>query len=306
MRSRFLVSAGVQFIGLAVAGILAGCAGSSPELVMKNTNERFSEGTIISAATGGTVTFDEMISDLRRVRVVYVGEKHTHPGHHEIQLRILEALAAPGTDIRLGMEMVDQSYQPVLDQWSEGQLDRETFLRKSHWYANWRFDFDLYAGLFEFAQDRHIPVIGLNIPFHIPAKIATGGLENLSDADRAYIPISIDRSNAAHRAYVENVFKHHKLKGRDRFEDFYTTQCVWEDAMAGAVARHLGDGTMVVLAGNGHIIHKFGIPDRAFSLTNAPFRTVMPVPAGKDAELGAADYIWVTAPPPKPRFHSSR
>ena len=53
---------------------------------------------------------------------------------------------------------------------------------------------------------------------------------------------------------------------------------------------------MVVLVGNGHIIRKFGIPDRAFDRTGACFRTLLLAPAGSKAKLSFADYIWVTPP----------
>jgi hypothetical protein len=51
---------------------------------------------------------------------------------------------------------------------------------------------------------------------------------------------------------------------------------------------------MVVLAGNGHIQFKYGIPDRAYNRTGASFRTIYPAPAGDVVELDIADYIWVT------------
>jgi hypothetical protein len=49
-----------------------------------------------------------------------------------------------------------------------------------------------------------------------------------------------------------------------------------------------------VLAGNGHIQFKYGIPDRAFSRTDEAFRTIYPAPVGDVVELDIADYIWVT------------
>jgi hypothetical protein len=51
---------------------------------------------------------------------------------------------------------------------------------------------------------------------------------------------------------------------------------------------------MVVLAGNGHIIRKFGIPNRAFARTGAPFNTIYLAPVGAEADLSWADYLWVT------------
>ncbi len=67
-------------------------------------------------------------------------------------------------------------------------------------------------------------------------------------------------------------------------------------AMAASIARNLGDRSMVVLAGNGHIVHKFGIPERAFNLTGASYRTVYLAPAGETVDLSYGDYIWVTPP----------
>jgi hypothetical protein len=49
---------------------------------------------------------------------------------------------------------------------------------------------------------------------------------------------------------------------------------------------------MVVLAGNGHIQFKYGIPDRAFERSGAPFRTVFLASPGEAPAAGVADYIW--------------
>ena len=64
--------------------------------------------------------------------------------------------------------------------------------------------------------------------------------------------------------------------------------------MAESMALNLEDDQMIVRAGNGHIIRKFGIPDRAFNRTGSSFRTIVLIPAGSEAELSFADYIWET------------
>jgi uncharacterized iron-regulated protein len=97
-----------------------------------------------------------------------------------------------------------------------------------------------------------------------------------------------DTTNADHRAYVEEIFKKHKVRGRESFEHFYMVQCVWEETMAESIALYLKKRSMmVVLVGNGHIIHKFGIPDRAFDRTGATFRTLLLAPAGSNAKLSS-------------------
>ena len=87
---------------------------------------------------------------------------------------------------------------------------------------------------------------------------------------------------------------HHHFKGGVEFEDFYAAQAVWEDAMAEAVAENLKGNVMVVLAGNGHIQYKYGVPDRAFGRTGASFRTVYLAGVGDEVDLNIADFIWVT------------
>ena len=279
---------------------MGGCAVAPKKLLIKDLAASYNQGTIISTQTKAAVAFEDLITDLSKVRVIYVGEQHHDAAHHKIQLDIIKAVFKTHPDIAVGMEMFDQTYQPILNLWSAGELYQAAFLEKVHWYANWKFNFDLYKDILEFIRKKKLRLIGLNIPFHIPPKIAVGGFSNLSASDKKHLPKNIDTSNSAHRAYVEQVFKFHHVRGRTNFEYFYGAQCVWEDAMASAVARNIKNGKMVVLAGNGHIIRKFGIPDRAFRLTGAAFRTIYPATVGSEIESDYADYIWVT-PANKPR-----
>jgi uncharacterized iron-regulated protein len=284
------------FLATCLVGFVFACAAAPPRLFLKDRDRYVEAGQIISGTMGAPVTFDEMLVDLSGVRVVYVGEIHTDPAHHAIQLKILKALANVNPRVAVGMEMVDFTYQPVLDQWSAGKLTKEAFIEKTHWYANWRFDFTLYQPVLEHIKEKEIRLFGLNIPFHIPPKVRIGGIESLLGCDRQDLPHHIDTTNAAHRAYLETIFKAHTFHGEANFDFFYQAQCVWEDTMAASIARNLDDRLMLVLAGNGHIVHKFGIPQRAFNLTGAPYRTVYLAPAGETVDLSYGDYIWVTPP----------
>jgi uncharacterized iron-regulated protein len=283
-----------------LACAIAGCAAAPQTVMIKDSDTSFAEGTIISAKTRQTVGYEELQADLATVRIIYIGEIHTDPTHHEIQLQVIRNLVGIHPDMAVGMEMFDFTYQPVLDQWSAGELEESLFLEKVQWYANWRFPFSLYRDILTFIKDDNQRLVGLNIPGYIPDRIRVGGIDNLLERDKILLPPNIDTTNQAHRAYVEPIFKHHHFSGNTNFEFFYQAQCVWEDTMAASIARQLGDGTMVVLAGNGHIIYKFGIPDRVYALNGESFRTIYLAPAGSEIELAYADYIWVT---PKKENH---
>jgi uncharacterized iron-regulated protein len=287
---------------LLLAGLLAilltgGCAVPRKTLKLPAEKTRFTQGTIIATASAEAIAFDHLIDQLSRASVVFVGERHTSKEDHEIQQRILTALMSRGARVKVGMEMFDHTYQPVLDRWSKGQLDTRRFLELTHWYANWRYDYDLYRPILDYVQQKRLPLVGLNLPFNLPPKISTGGLDSLRPAERALIAADIDTSDADHRAYLKGVFDQHHLKGRDNFEYFYMAQCAWEDTMAAQIAAHLGEGElMVVIIGNGHIQKKYGVPKRTDRRTGRPSLTVFTAPAGGEADRGDADFIWVTAP----------
>ena len=285
--------------GLILTVLLWGCTMTSTQkqtLTVEDMSGSFEVGAIISARMGQPVALEDLLEDLTDSRIIYVGEKHTNPAHHKIQLQIIEAAYDKNPNLIVGMEMFDHTYQDVLNLWSGGDLSEKAFLRKSHWYANWRYDYSLYREILEFIKAHNIRLVGLNIPNHIPPKIREGGIENLSDADKAHLPQEIDTSKSDHREYLKKIFEGHRhhFKREVEFEDFYAAQSVWEDAMAERIAKNLNDDVMVVLAGNGHIQFKYGIPDRAYKQTGTTFRTVYLAPVGSKVERDIADYIWVT------------
>jgi uncharacterized iron-regulated protein len=96
------------------------------------------------------------------------------------------------------------------------------------------------------------------------------------------------------------------MKGRRDFESFYQAQCAWDDGMAESIARHIGDSNMVVLAGNGHIYRKFGIPERAYRRTRLAYKTVYTAPVDTEATLADGDFIWVTGTLQKPKRHFTK
>ncbi len=279
--------------------LLISCTTTMPkQLTVKNTGATFPVGTIIAARTGQPITFEGLLEDLAGVRVIYVGETHTNREHHFIQTRLIEALHAARPGLSVGMEMFDHRYDPVLALWSAGALDREAFIEKTHWYARcagWGFPFDLYAPIFDAVKADGIRLVGLNVPFWIPSEIRAGGLASLLPDERRMVAAEVDTGNMKHRAYLESVFQenaHHHLQSSFAF--FYEAQCAWEDTMAESVARKLGDGSMVVVIGNGHIQYKYGVPDRAYKRNPVPFRTIYLAATGSEVDLDLADYIWVT------------
>ena len=85
------------------------------QLIVEGFDQPLAEETILDSAEAQTVTFDQLMDQLAQVRVVYVGERHTSPRHHQIQLQVIRALVERGHQVSVAMEMFDHTYQERLE-----------------------------------------------------------------------------------------------------------------------------------------------------------------------------------------------
>lgn len=289
--------------------LLVGCS-STPETEQEQdeplmklpapTSADLPRGSIVR--TSRDSDFEQMIEELAKADVVYLGEKHDEADHHLGQLRIIEHLHARGRLHAIGMEMFQRRFQPVLDEFTEGEIGEEELVRRTEYERRWGYDFDLYRPILRFAQKWRLPVVALNVDDEIRAKVSEGGLDALTQEERAALP-ALDLGNAEHRAFVRRSFETQHGDAKN-FERFYLVMCLWEDVMADSVVRWFRtapeNGQIVVLAGSGHISNRYGLPDRVEARIGKTNRTVVPVSVGKGSPergmygQGYADYLWLT------------
>jgi uncharacterized iron-regulated protein len=251
------------------------------------------EGVIDLRNTRG---LDSIVTDLRRSRVIYVGEAHDDYAHHLKQLEIIRKLYAVHSDIAIGMEQFQSPYQPALDDYVAGRLSEKEMLRKTEWYRRWRFDFRLYRPILSFAREQGIPVVALNVPKEITDKVARQGMEGLTQEQRAAVPQEIDRSDQAYQERLMQVFSVHPHASEQQFERFLQVQLLWDEGMAQEVVEHLQQHPgrkMVVLAGSGHLEYGSGIPNRVARRLAAPYTILLPAD-GVLAEPAVADMLLLT------------
>jgi uncharacterized iron-regulated protein len=270
-----------------------------PGATIEGAAGRFERGQILDLRQGKAVSFEELIDGIAPVDLVFVGEAHDSPEHHLIQTQILQALWARRGRLAVAIEYLPSSTQGAIDRYLDGELTEQEFLTQSAWEGTWGYDYHLYRPLILTAKQNGGRVIALNAPREIVRKVARHGLEGLSDGERAELPPDIDLDNKAHRAYLREVYQQHAHNRLKRFEYFYEAQCVWEDTMAYRLAAHLAEnpGPVVAFTGNGHIVNKFGIPDRTIKRVPVSMITIMPYPLheGIDIKKETADYVWLTS-----------
>jgi len=260
-------------------------------------------GTIVHVPTGTDVTFDRMMDVVGDDRVVYVGEMHNNVSDHQVQLKVLKALAArhPGR-LMVGMEMFPRDAQKPLDDWLAGRMDQADFLHL--WYASWTEYYGYYRDILGFCKASGIPIVALNATREEVRGTSRGEM-NLPESWDAE---GWDGNDPYHRAYLDAVMGGHGHGAPGRF---YAVQLLWEETMAQASYDALTapagkDRQLVVFAGAGHVQYGFGIPRRLFERLPVSYATVVPfvgeLPEGRDDlrmdvdvpdfPLPVADFVW--------------
>jgi uncharacterized iron-regulated protein len=297
--------------------LYVGCAKSiQPPWISKVAMLREPIGAeeIFRLPEGDLISFHQLLKELEPASVIYMGETHDRIEHHHNQVTILQGLIRKNRDVVVGMEMFERSQQPVLDQWTEGKLTEEQFLKEVKWETAWGMDYHLYKGILDEAKNRRLKVLCLNIERELVRRVGLQGIAGLSPEDKAKLP-EMDLSDEAHRRYMASVYKSHQGGSAKDFESFYQAQCLWDEAMAETLSRFLlsPEGrkkTVLVIAGSGHVAFGFGIPKRLYRRTPLPYKTILLKEWKKNIEDAfnlnrvsspLAHFLWITRPVPPER-----
>lgn len=232
-----------------------------------------------------------IIERVSNKQIIYIGESHDRFEHHRVQFEIIQALHRSNARIAIGMEMFQEPFQGVLDDYISKTIDEPAFLKKSEYFKRWGFDYNLYRDILHYARAYAIPVIALNTDRDIVAAVSEKGIQALSDEQRGLLPEYIDLSNDEYKERLKEFFEQHGQSSQRNFDFFYQAQIIWDETMAqnlNAYIREHPDYAVVVLAGIGHMAFGSGIPERAFRLNGRPYAIIL---NGEHPEQGIADYL---------------
>jgi uncharacterized iron-regulated protein len=241
-----------------------------------------------------TADIDALIPRLADKRVIFIGEQHTRFEHHLNQYLIIKKLHEAGHKVAIGMEMFQQPYQQALDDYLANKISEAEFLQQSQYFEKWRYDYNLYKIIIDYAKAQSLPIIALNIDSDIHRKLGGGGIPALSREEQAHLPDQLDVSNAVYAQDLADIYAMHPRRPGSDFDFFLQSQVAWDESMAQTAAEFLAntpDTTLVILAGSGHVRYGHGIPQRIERRTGLPYSIIV-----QDEELsdGIADYVLIT------------
>lgn len=265
---------------------------------------------ITDTRTGEVITPAELVNRLAATRLLLIGEEHTSVEFHKVQFRVLDALIKSGRKVLIGLEMYPYTEQRFLDQWSDGLLTEEGFLRLSRWYDNWGYNWLYYRDIFMLARDHKVPMYAVNTPREVVAAVRKKGLANLTPEEAAHIPKEIDVDNADHMTYFKTTFEgnegpvHGSGMGDDMWKNMLSAQATWDATMGYNGVQALKQypdqkAIMVILVGSGHVAYGLGIERQARKWFDGRITTLIPVSVGapareilKDTQASYANFTW--------------
>lgn len=252
-------------------------AGHPPITAEEGVNFRVYRGD----GTGSSM--EELVAAAGDVDALLLGEEHTDRINHEVQVQILtrvfQAHGTSGGDLPpdhpplstdgearrpviLSLEMFERDVQSVLDEYLEGFITEEHFLRSSRPWD--RYDTD-YRGLVEFARIHEIPVVAANAPRRYVNRATRLGKESLEELPAEALlwlpPLPYPDPS---EAYLE---EWDELMGEAAAHlSGYPldAQTLWDASMGEAVARALDrtPGALAIhVAGGFHVENGTGIPE---------------------------------------------
>jgi len=237
-----------------------------------------------------------------RAQAVLLGEQHAHPPQQRWQLQMLRALHARHPQLIVGFEMFPRRVQPALDRWVAGETDVETFIEESDWKKVWRFDFEHYRPLFEYAREHAVPMRALNVERSLVRATGAEGFAAVPAAEREGVSSPADPPRAyvthLHEIYAEHARSRDAEVDEAAFGRFVEAQLLWDRAMAQGIAEALQqrpDALVVGIMGRGHVQHGHGVPHQLADLGVTRVMSLLPWSADDDcADLvpGIADAVY--------------
>jgi hypothetical protein len=208
----------------------------------------------------------------------------------------------------IGLEMFPDTEQRSLDQWRDGLLTEEGFVKLSRWYEHWGYHWHYYRDIFLYARDRALPMFALNTPREVVNAVRRKGLANLTPEEAARIPPKIDTDSADHLAFFKASFDEgdalHGGMSDEAWKGMLAAQATWDASMGYNAVQVLQktprqDAIMVVLVGSGHVAYGLGIERQARIWFDGGIASIIPVPAVdpddrpiKTVQASYANFVW--------------
>jgi len=145
----------------------------------------------VFTGAGEPASLDDIVAEMGRHEVVFIGEAHDDPTGHMLEAELLarayEAYGTPGAaeadggaarPVALSLEFFQHDAQLILDEYLDGLITEKAFRKDSRPWPRYETD---YRPLIEFSKENGLSVIAANAPRRYATRVTMNGRESLSD-----------------------------------------------------------------------------------------------------------------------------
>lgn len=143
---------------------------------------------IYNTKTQRISTIDDLAAECKLADVLFFGEEHNDSAGHFLETAILKSLYRYyGKNVALSMEMFETDCQLVLNEYLDGFISEERFIKEARAWNNYKD----YKPAVEFAKENKLKVIAANTPRRYVTMVSRKGMKSLDSLPRAskkYLP----------------------------------------------------------------------------------------------------------------------
>ncbi len=280
--------------------------------------------TWLDPNTGESIEARELMQRMAGQDTVLLGETHNIAEIHRWQLHVIVALHTLRPGMMVGFEMFPRRLQPVLDEWVDGRLDTECFVRKSEWYDVWGFPAEIYLPIFHFCRQQKVRMLALNCYRALVTRVGKEGWEAVPEEERDGLTPSAPPTDG-YRRYLADITSRLSsvpsstgmppFPGNRDADRFIRAQQTWDRAFACNIVHALNDvrsgplPLVVGIIGRGHLEYGHGTPYQLVDLgikNNGVLLTSTCEEQNLDEIKGIGDAIFRIDTPEPPAERSPR
>lgn len=209
---------------------------------------------------GESVSVKTLVSEIEEGSSLFLGELHGFDVVASGQLQILEELRRQGHKIDVALEFFTFTKQDAVDQFVQGLIEENTFLKQMEWARG--MDFKDYRGQALFPNYKMGErTLAINSPQNITRAVARKGIDNLTEEELAMIPPQFELGRPEYYERFKELMSGGHVDEQS-LQRYFQAQSVWDDTMAWQLTSKNSGNTTVVVVGEFHVQYGGGLPYR--------------------------------------------
>jgi uncharacterized iron-regulated protein len=215
---------------------------------------------IYDTRTRQLTSIDKIAVDCKDANILFFGEEHDDSAGHYLEAAIFKSLHnLYGDKLALSMEMFETDCQLIVDEYLNGYINEDRFLKDARPWANYKD----YRPAVEYAKTHHLHVIAANPPRRYVNMVSRKGmasLDSLPKTSRQFLPpLPYDTASGRYREkFME--FMSGGSPGTNNPRIFYS-QNLWDAGMSYSIYKFWKknkDKKILHLVGKFHSDEKLG------------------------------------------------